>query len=108
MVVSAEAAIATAPPEASGEGAANAGATQVFNVRDLGAASAQPAAPQARGERRVPQWVFMERILSQAVLKDGLALGMTQTGTGLRARRRFAMAGALVLTILLGVSALFA
>ena len=108
MVVSGEAAGSMRPPEATAQAAPDAGATEVFNLRELRAASAPAAPPQARGERRIPQWVFMERILSQAVLNDALALGMTQTGTGLRVRRRLAMAGMLVLTLLLGVSTLFA
>lgn len=107
VVVSADAAGAM-PPSATGRAAADAGATQAFNLRDLEAASRQAAAPTAGGERRIPQWVFMERILSQAVLNDGLALGMTATGTGLRVRRRLAMAGVFGLTILLGASTLFA
>ena len=107
-VVSAEAVGAMRPPEAQGRVTADAGATQVFSQRDFQAASPQAVVPQAGQERRIPQWVFMSRILSRAVLGDGLALGMTATGTGLRVRRRLAMAGALGLTILLGMSTLFA
>ena len=105
VVVPAEAAGPMLPPEAIAPAAA-AGATQVFNLQDLEAARQLAATPRAGHERRIPQWVFMERILAKAVLKDRLAIGMTAAGVGLMVRRRLVMAGLLGLTTLLGVFAL--
>ena len=107
VVVSEEEAGPMLAPEATGQPAPP-GATKVFNLRDLQAPGPQVAEPQEGHERRVPQWVFMERILSRAVLRDRLTLGMTAAGTGLRVRRRLAMAGLLGLTIVLGMSTLVA
>lgn len=80
------------------------GATQIFDPGEL-RQERQPQRPQPTGgASRVPQWVFMNRILPSAVLDDRVAMGMTTGGFGLNVLRRFSLAVGLALVLLLGVA----
>lgn len=77
------------------------GATQVFNVQQMAAHSASPP-PRSR-QRRVPQPVFLQRILRRVVFEDRVAMGMTTGGFGLNALRRATLTVALVAVLLVGI-----
>lgn len=62
-------------------------ATQVFRPQDV-AAAAGVAAPAAPTTRRVPQWVFLERLFPEVVLADGGAAAMAQGGVRVATVRR--------------------
>ena len=66
------------------------GATQLFE------AVAQAAAPAPGGGtgRKVPEWMFVERLLREVLLRDRLALGITATGTRVQTWRRVLVGGA--------------
>ncbi len=92
-----------APPAL--EEAAPAGATQVFNLQAAQARAAQASSGSREGrQRRVPQWVFLQRILRKVVLQDRVAMGITTSGIGLSALRRIYWAAGIGLFLVLGLS----
>jgi type VI secretion system protein ImpL len=95
------------PSQAFGQAAA-AGATQVFRLDDLQPKSTFSASPLHSHERRVPQWVYLDRILQRVVLMDRVAMGITSSGVGLSVLRRAAMAAAVGVLLFLGMSAVIA
>jgi type VI secretion system protein ImpL len=93
-----DAAPAAAPP-ASDTGPVR--ATQVLTAEERAALARQADAP--RGPvRRVPQWLFLTGLFHEVIQRDRVALGLTQSGHGLRQLRRLAFAS------LAGVGLLFA
>ena len=99
-VVVSEAAPEVAPRAATPESERIA-ATQVFDPRQQQAAMEQtPTA--GPGSRRIPQWLFLERLFRQVILRDRMAMGVTQTGARLTMLRRLLMAGAVAVSFLLG------
>lgn len=75
-------------------------ATQVFDYQRQRQA-AQAAAPATM--KRVPQWLFIERLFRDVVLNDRVAMGATKSGVGLNQLRRLALASATGLSILLAL-----
>ena len=86
---------------------ARGGATQLFEARVPQAAA--PAPSGATG-RKVPEWMFVERLLGEVLLRDRLARGITATGTRVQTWRRVLVgAAAAVLAIwILGLFVSFA
>lgn len=79
---------------------APAGATRVFSMEQVRQQGAQaPAAAQ----RRVPQWVFSDRILRRVVFEDRVAMGMTTGGFGLNVLRRASLTLALAAVLAVGI-----
>ncbi|MQA89713.1 MAG: type VI secretion system membrane subunit TssM [Gemmatimonas sp.] len=68
------------------------GATDVFHVQDLGSSS-EPVRPAGRG-RRVPDWVFLRRVLPDIVLADEAARAVTAGGRRVDMMRRALVASA--------------
>jgi type VI secretion system protein ImpL len=94
---------AAAPePAASTHGDPSAGATQVFDLRAMQEAS-RAVVPEAQGQRRVPQWVFLSGILRRVVLGDRVAMGITTSGFGLSVLRRLSLAAGIAVVLFLGV-----
>jgi type VI secretion system protein ImpL len=77
-----------------------AGATRVFSMDQLRQHGQPGASPS---HRRVPQWVFADRILRQVVLQDRVAMGMTTAGFGLNVLRRASLTFALAAVLVLGI-----
>jgi type VI secretion system protein ImpL len=83
---------APAPPAAAPTGPQiPLGATSVFSLQNLAVPRA-PAAPA--GTRRVPEWVFLRRLLRDVVLHDDVARRITGGGVRVNAVRRALLAAA--------------
>lgn len=67
------------------------GATQLFEARALQAAA---PAPSGGTGRKVPEWMFVERLLREVLLRDRLARGISATGTRVQTWRRVLVGGA--------------
>ena len=80
----------------------SAGATQVFDLRAMQEAS-RPVVPDARTQRRIPQWVFLHGILRRVILGDQVAMGITTSGFGLSVLRRLSLAVGIAALLFLGV-----
>jgi type VI secretion system protein ImpL len=75
------------------------GATGVFSIQGL--RQAPTPAPTAAGSRRVPEWVFLRRVVPELVLRDGAAMELTGGGTRVDFLRRGLAIAATVLFLLL-------
>lgn len=83
------------------------GATMVF---DPGAATEPRAAPSSRGgSRRVPQWVFLDRLFREVLLGDTVAREVTGGGARVDLGRRALVGAGLALaaTLLIGTTVSF-
>lgn len=89
VTVEAAAPVAAAPA-GSGSGM---DATRVFRLQDLQGFQ-KPAAAPAAGSRRVPQWLFHERVFRDVVLGDSVARAVTAGGATVNLLRRVALGGA--------------
>jgi type VI secretion system protein ImpL len=67
----------------------DAGATQFLNLSMLRAGAARQAAAPVVTSARVPQWTFLPRVLSEAILGDKSALASTKQSAPARIFRRF-------------------
>lgn len=90
VVVDQPAAVAAAAPAARG------GATQLFNPSAPQPAAAGPAMATAR---KVPEWMFLDTVLRDVILRDRLAMGITTTGTRVQLLRRALMGAAAALAV---------
>lgn len=77
--------------------AANTGATQMFSDRDVAAAAASAHAVQ----RKVPEWVFIDRFLRDVVLADASAALVARGGVKVQSTRRLLMGAAIAASLLL-------
>jgi type VI secretion system protein ImpL len=85
-----------------------AGATQVFNLNQLQPQQSRTTNPSRTQERRVPQWVFLDRILQRVIFLDRVAMGITTSGVGQTERRRITMAAGIALCFTMSVTTLLA
>jgi type VI secretion system protein ImpL len=76
------------------------GATQVLRPDEHRAPPPQ-APPAAAGTRRVPQWLFLSDLFHRVILRDKVALGVTQSGYRLKQLRRVAFATLAAVAVLL-------
>ena len=86
------------PAAVAGE-AVPVGATSVFDPAKLRAAVAGPRMTAMTGmatSRKIPQWVFLERLFPEIVLGDRAALGSTQRGSRRVGRARRLVAAAVI------------
>jgi type VI secretion system protein ImpL len=94
---------AAVPVSVGGE-AAPVGATTVFDAAKLQAAVAGPRMTAvASASRKVPQWVFLEKVFPNIVLGDRAALGSTQRGSRRVDRLRRVAAVAVIAASLVAV-----
>lgn len=77
-------------------------ATAVFDPRMLQPAAAPTAAPTA-GSRKVPEWIFHERVFREIILKDETVRRVTAGGTRVNLLRRAAFAAAAAACVVLTV-----
>ena len=88
-----------AAPAAAPQRQVSLGATGVFGIADITGAP-QAAAPRA-GTRRVPDWVFLRRILPEVVLPDERAQALTAGGARVDLLRRGLIAAAAIVLLVL-------
>ncbi len=84
---------AVQPQQRSPSAAAAMDATSVFDPRQF-QQQAAPAPAPAAGSRKVPQWIFHERVFSDVILKDDTVRGVTAGGTRVNLLRRVSFAAA--------------
>ena len=84
---------AAPPPLQSHAGPSALDATSVFDPRMLQAQA--PAYQAAAGTRKVPEWVFLDRIFRDLVLKDAVAQGVTAGGSKVTLWQRALLAAAI-------------
>ncbi|MGN6392865.1 MAG: ImcF-related family protein [Gemmatimonadales bacterium] len=109
-IVVTENAIEAAVPVAVGGRGGNVpvGATTVFDpakLEAIGAAAGPRMTAMAATSRRVPQWVFLDRLFPDVVLGDRAALGSSQSSRRVGNLRRLA-AIAVIVAALVGVAGL--
>jgi type VI secretion system protein ImpL len=98
---------AAATASATSESPLPVGATSVFNLGQPRAALAAKLSPSAPTSRKVPQWLFLERLLPEVVLSDRMAMAMTQGGRRVDLLRRMVLSVVALLGLLVaGVFAL--
>lgn len=69
-------------------------ATSVFDPRVLMQQSAAQSVPQTSA-RKVPEWVFLERVFRDVILRDTVAHGVTAGGTKVTLGRRLVLGSAM-------------
>jgi type VI secretion system protein ImpL len=74
-------------------------ATSVFNARELLANTPAPAVRQ--GARKVPEWVFVNRLFNGVIMQDRAAMRATAGGTRVNYARRALLAAAALAGVLL-------
>lgn len=87
-----------------------AGASSVFRRPTApGTEAPVPGGASGGSARKVPQWVFLQSLLNDVVLRDGAAMGLTGTGVKVSLLRRGMLAGvaAASLVTLLGMTVSF-
>ena len=84
---------AAPPPLQAHAGPSALDATSVFDPRMLQAQA--PAYQAAAGTRKVPEWVFLDRIFRDLVLKDAVAQGVTAGGSKVTLWQRALLAAAI-------------
>jgi type VI secretion system protein ImpL len=89
------------PQAVQGGGAAAMDATGVFDPRKL--QQAAPAPVPVAGSRKVPEWVFHERVFRDVVLKDETVRGVTAGGTKVNLLRRAAFLTAAAASVVFAI-----
>jgi type VI secretion system protein ImpL len=74
-------------------GGAAVDATSVFDPRALYQSSAPPPVAQT-GARKVPEWVFLDRVFRDVILRDAVAQSVTAGGTKVTLGRRLLLSAA--------------
>jgi type VI secretion system protein ImpL len=96
-VIVTNAAFEAVPQAAETRDAIRIGATHVFNPgQGPAAAVAAKLAEPSASSRKVPQWVFLERLFPQIFLADQVALAMTRGRKRVHVLRRLLLAGIIV------------
>lgn len=95
------------PPAAAPGREGAVGATQVFDPL-VHQATPQVASTGA-GQRKVPQWVFLQRLFAEVLLGDRIARGITEGGISVSRLRRLGLAAAsfVGVVLLLGLTVSF-
>lgn len=92
-----------APASATNESPLPVGATSVFNLGQPRAAIAAKLAQSAPSSRKVPQWLFLERLLPEVVLSDRVAMAVTQGGRRVDVLRRLLLGAVAMFSLLVAV-----
>lgn len=91
---------AAAPAAAAPSGGGGMDATRVFKLQDLQAFQKPAEAPRGQA-RRVPQWLFHERVFRDVVLSDQVARAVTGGGARVNLLRRASLATVAVASLVL-------
>ncbi|HEX6534378.1 MAG TPA: ImcF-related family protein [Gemmatimonadaceae bacterium] len=94
---------ASAAPASAARAGAGMAATGVFNPGQFAVQAPAPA-PVASTTRKVPQWVFLDRLFPDVVLADGAAMAVTRGGSRVNVPRRALLAAVMVLAIAAGAA----
>jgi type VI secretion system protein ImpL len=78
-------------------------ATGIFRSGQAAPAQPLPAAPQVRGTRRVPQWLFLSHFFHDILLEDRSALGASSSSVKANLLRRVLLATAAGLCLLVSI-----
>ena len=100
-VVVSEAAFEMAPQMSATSEPMPIGATSVFNPGKARGAVAAKLAQAAPTERKVPQWLFLDRLFPEIVLNDPAAMKLTQGGRRVDLLRRLLLFVAMVAGLVL-------
>jgi type VI secretion system protein ImpL len=98
-VVVSEAAFELAPQMSATSEPMPIGATSVFNPGKARGAVAAKLAEAGPTARKVPQWLFLERLFPEIVLNDPAAMKLTQGGRRVYVLRRLLLAGLMAASI---------
>jgi type VI secretion system protein ImpL len=101
-VIVADAAFEAVPQSAETRDQVRIGATHVFNPGQAGAAVAPRLAEPAAAPRKVPQWVFLDRLFPQILLSDHVALAMTRGRKRVHVLRRLLLGAVALISLILG------
>ena len=88
-------------PQQPGQGPST--ATGIFRTGEARPAQPLPSAPQVRGTRRVPQWLFLSHFFHDILLEDRSALGASSSSVKANLLRRVLLASAAALCLLLSI-----
>ena len=76
----------------------------MFDIKKAKAAAARQAgAPEAVETRRIPQWVFLPQLFKEVLFKDTTALATSTFSTKIGLRKRFLLAAAMGILLVLMV-----
>lgn len=89
----------TAPEASATSESVPIGATRVFNPGRMPGAVAAKLADPLPASRKVPQWVFLERLFPEVLLKDRVAMALTQGGRRVDLLRRVLLGGTIAAAI---------
>jgi type VI secretion system protein ImpL len=103
-VVVSEAAFEMAPQMSATSESMPIGATSVFNPGKPRGAVAAKLAEAAPTARRVPQWLFLDRLFPEIVLNDPAAMKLTQGGRRVYVLRRLLLAGLMAASIVVALA----
>ena len=95
-------AMPSAIPQAAARGSATIDATGVFSSRAGTAAPPRPAAVPT--SRKVPRWVFLDRVFRDVILADRAAQGVTRGGAKVNILRRAALGTAAAVAAILAIA----
>lgn len=88
-------------PQAPSQGPST--ATGIFRTGEARSAQPAPSAPQVRGTRRVPQWLFLSHFFHDILLEDRSALGASSSSVKANLLRRVLLASAAALGLILSI-----
>ena len=74
------------------------GATHAFNPWQVAGAVASKLAEPAASSRKIPQWLFLDRLFPEIVLADEVALGLTRGRKRVHVLRRLLLAAMVLLS----------
>ena len=92
------------PPAQAEAALGDLGATRMFNIKKAAAAAAQKSGvPEAVETRRIPQWVFLPQLFKEVLFQDTSALTTSTFSTRIGRRKRFLLAAAMGILLVLMV-----
>ncbi len=102
-----QSAVAPAPvrprPAAAPAFDATIAATRIFDVKQMQAERAFVGPAEVGETRKVPQWVFLPHLFNEVLLEDRAALGASGSSTKISFWRRFLLASAAALFLILSI-----
>ncbi|HEX5575560.1 MAG TPA: ImcF-related family protein, partial [Gemmatimonadales bacterium] len=103
-VIVTDAAFEAVPQQSETRDAIRIGATHVFNPGQAAAAVAPRLAEPASSSRKIPQWVFLDRLFPQIFLADQVALALTRGRKRVHVLRRLLLATVVLLSAILATA----
>lgn len=77
-----------------------AGATAVFSAERVRQEMERQEQSSGGGGRKVPQWVFLRRMVHDVIFQDRAAMGLTGSGVGVSLLRRFVLGGVMAAAVI--------